>query len=158
MPKKSPRKFTAKQTAFIEAWDGNATKAAKAAGYCNPRQSAYDLLQNPYISDAIKNREALRVTEKVMTENEIREFWTQVARDTGQDIKDRLTACKLLAKAKGMFIQKVEHTGDVDHYHHGELPEAVSAMLDKIISGRGDEEGQGLHPLPHHSGVAREAA
>ena len=73
-------KLTAKQQAFVEAYAGNATAAALAAGYSEKtaRSQGQRLLTNDDIQDAIKAREARRLAPTIATRQERQEFWTSV--------------------------------------------------------------------------------
>ena len=45
---------------------------------------------------------------KIMSVNELREFWTEAARTTKNQMKDRLRASDLLGKSMGVFIERVD--------------------------------------------------
>lgn len=45
---------------------------------------------------------------------EIYAFWTSVVRDEERELRDRLKASELRAKAMGAFLDRVEHTGAVE--------------------------------------------
>lgn len=49
--------LTKKMLDFIAAWQGNAVAAARAAGYSDPKASAYKLMNNPTIIAAIKKKQ-----------------------------------------------------------------------------------------------------
>ena len=107
--------LTAKQLAFIEAWAGNGTEAAKAAGYKHPRQAAAENLRKDYILEAIKQREKERENDLIATREERQRFWTAMFRDELQDSKDRLKASELLGRSEADFIERMHHTGSIRH-------------------------------------------
>ena len=102
--------LTAKQQAFVEAYAGNATAAALAAGY-SPK-TAYSqgqrLLKIVEVQDAIKAREAKRLAPTIATRQERQEFWTSVLRSEDEAMKNRLKAAELLGKSEGDFLERVE--------------------------------------------------
>ena len=102
--------LTSKQQRFIEAYTGNATEAARMAGYS--AKTAYSpgqrLLKNSDVAAAIQRREAERQADIVATREERLMFYTQVMRNVEEDTKHRLKAAELLGKAEGDFLERVE--------------------------------------------------
>lgn len=102
--------ITTKQRRFIEAYTGNATKAAIAAGYSE--KTAYsigqELLTKPEIMERIQEREAQRLSECIASRVERQEFWTSTMRNGEEKIADRLKASELLAKSNGDFLERIE--------------------------------------------------
>ena len=103
-------KLNARQQAFVEAYAGNATAAALAAGYSerSARSQGQRLLTKADIKDAIKAREAKRLAPTIATRQERQEFWTSVLRNEDEAMKDRLKAAELLGKSEGDFLERVE--------------------------------------------------
>jgi|SRR5690554_820481 len=115
--------LTEKQRRFVEAYmgaaAGNATEAARLAGYGGDEntlsQTGHQNLRNPKISEAINER--VDSDPLVMTRFDRQRFWSRVVQGKeldGEDpaqMRDRLKASELLAKAQGDFIERVEHTG-----------------------------------------------
>ena len=103
-------KLNAKRQAFVDAWEGNATAAALAAGY-SPK-TAYSqgqrLLKVVEVQEAIKAREAQRLAPTIATRQERQEFWTSVLRNEEEAMKNRLKAAELLGKSEGDFLERVE--------------------------------------------------
>lgn len=99
---------------FVEAYmgesAGNATEAAKIAGY-SPK-TAYSqgqrLLKNVEIQAAIQERQD--ADPAIATREERQRFWTEVMNDVGADMKDRLRASEILGRASGDFIDRIDHT------------------------------------------------
>lgn len=100
-----------KQKLFAEYYCGkhlgNAEQAAIAAGY-SPRYArgnAHKLVAHSGIKayiDEINERNAPKEL-KIATIQEIQAFWTEVMNDESADLKHRLRASELSAKAKGAF-------------------------------------------------------
>ena len=103
--------LTPRQKRFVELFDGNATEAARAAGFKNPNVYSNDLMKKPEIVAAIQAREKERNADDIMTREQRQMFWTMIARDTSQKTTDRLRASELLAKSEGDFIERKELTG-----------------------------------------------
>jgi phage terminase small subunit len=108
--------LTAKQRAFVEAYAGNATEAAIAAGY-SPRwagSNADKLLKNTKIQQAIKEREPQRLAPLIWSREQRQKFWSQVANDPEQDMRDRLRASELLGKSECDFSDRLRLDGSVE--------------------------------------------
>jgi len=111
------RPLTPKQQKFADFFDGNATQAAKDAGYKgNDRilaQVGYENLRKPYILNAIIAREKPGRDEKIATRRERQEFWTEAQRNAELDIKDRFKASELLGRSQADFTDNTNHSGEV---------------------------------------------
>jgi phage terminase small subunit len=105
--------LTAKQRRFVEAYDGNARKAAIAAGYSEKTADAIgrENLRKPTILAAIKSRETIRSTPLIASRAERQQFWSSVMRDKDQQMRDRLKAAELLGKSEADFVERQEITG-----------------------------------------------
>jgi len=114
--KEATVEMTARQRAFVEAYTDNATEAAIKAGY-SPK-TAYSqgqrLLKNVEIAQAIRERENERNNPHIATREKRQQFWTRVMNDPNEDMKDRLTASKLLGQSEGDFLDRVEHSGEME--------------------------------------------
>lgn len=107
------KKLTAKQRRFVDAYDGNATAAALAAGYSakTAQRIGSENLLKPLIAAAIKAREQERSSPLIATREERQSFWTATMRDEGAGMRDRLKASELLGKSEADFIDKVQASG-----------------------------------------------
>lgn len=105
--------LTVKQKRFVELYDGNATEAAVKAGYSQKyaNRIAAQLMDNEKIVERIQEREAERDATEIMTREQRKIFWTAIARDESQSIRDRLRASELLGKSEGDFIDRKQITG-----------------------------------------------
>lgn len=113
MARVSGDKLTAKQRRFVEAYDGNATQAAIAAGYSEKtaRFMGHENLTKPYILAEIKARDTIRSTPLIASRAERQQFWSSVMRDKEQMMRDRLKAAELLGKSEADFVERQEITG-----------------------------------------------
>lgn len=105
--------LTVKQQRFVEAYDGNAHKAALAAGY-SPKTAAAigrENMQKPTIIAELKSRETIRSTPLIASRAERQQFWSSVMRDKDQQMRDRLKAAELLGKSEADFVERQEITG-----------------------------------------------
>lgn len=103
--------LTPRQKRFIDVYAGNATEAARIAGYKNANVYANQLLRNPEIVAAIRARENERSATEIMTREQRQIFWSSLVRDEAQKTMDRLRASELLAKSEGDFLDRHELTG-----------------------------------------------
>lgn len=110
--------LSAMQKKFIAAYEGNATEAAKAAGY--KERSAYNagarLMKNDEVLKAIEQKQAAANNEAVASFQERQEFLTQIMRDEDEMTKHRLKAVELLGKMCGDFSERmiIQRTGGDD--------------------------------------------
>lgn len=105
--------LTAKQQRFIDAYTGNATAAAIAAGYSEKTAPfiGAENLKKPKILAEIKSRETIRSTPLIASRAERQQFWSSVMRDKEQQMRDRLKAAELLGKSEADFVERQEITG-----------------------------------------------
>ena len=103
--------LTTKQRRFIEAYDGNATKAAIAAGY-SPKwadRQAYTLIEkNGEIREAIRQREERQRSELIADRVKRQMFWSRTMNDGSESMTARLKASELLAKSEGDFLERIQ--------------------------------------------------
>jgi len=112
--------LTPRQQAFVEhyAASGNATEAARLAGYKQPHPQGAENLLKPTIQAALAALTAGASSARIATATERQEFWTGVMRgkdkyapDDAQqpiEMKDRLKASELLGKAHQDFVDRVD--------------------------------------------------
>ena len=112
------RKLTVKQQAWVDYYKQGhtATEAARLAGYRAKDNNSFQSIgaENlrklaPYIAD----RDAVLEAPRIADMTEINAFWSEVIRDEGADMKDRLKASELRARAAGGFVDQVRLTGAV---------------------------------------------
>ena len=99
------------QKAIADAYianGGNKEQAAIAAGYSAryARGNAHKLVANSGVQQMIQARNGEIANERIADMTEINAFWSAILRDESQDVKDRLKASELRARAAGGFIDR----------------------------------------------------
>jgi Terminase small subunit len=61
--KHNPASLTAMEAKFVAAWAGNGTKAARKAGFKNPKTLGSRLLRRPRVQRAIEQKQAAMIAE-----------------------------------------------------------------------------------------------
>lgn len=131
-------KLTPKQQLFCDYYlqSANATESAIKAGYSKKtaRSVGAENLTKPYIRDCIKSRQSKIHSSNIATEVEIKEFWTNVMKDSQNEMKDRIKVSELLGKTKGMFLEKQEikiTAGTISE----ELRKLTPEELEEVLNG-----------------------
>ena len=121
-----------KQKKFVQAYMGNATEAAKIAGYSEKtaRSIGQRLLTKDDIQKAIEQREQKQTNKLIATREQRQEFWTKIMYSEEAEMKDRLKSSELLGKSQADFTDKLEVETN------GDLAELLKARREKV-SGRG---------------------
>lgn len=96
---------------YIGKCCGNAEKSVVEAGYSKKyaRGNAHKIVARKDVQEYI---EYLRskpdgiVKREIMELDELKEFWTQIAKDTRYKTSDRLRASELLGKSQGAFNEQ----------------------------------------------------
>ena len=106
-------KLTAKQQAWIDYYKaGNtAAEAARLAGYKAKSDKAFQNIGSENLGklgEYVKDRERVLEAPRIADMQEINEFWTRVVRNDALDIKDRLKASELRARAAGGFVDRLD--------------------------------------------------
>jgi phage terminase small subunit len=85
--------------------NGNAVEAAKAAGYSETyaEKKSYLLLQNNEVREYLSWLNAQIVPNAVDLSKQLNDFWFKTMTDEDENMKHRLRASELLAKAIGEF-------------------------------------------------------
>ena len=121
---------------------GNATEAAKAAGYSE--KTAYSIgaenLKKPEIQKYIKEWSNPEKNTRIATASEVLEFFTLVMRGRDYDPKNRLRAAENLAKRFGLDKENKEQTdeGQEEALYRGK--ELREALRNRKIEGLDDNE------------------
>lgn len=116
-----------KQRRFVEAYmgraAGNATEAARVAGYSDPNYGR-QIITKPNVLSAIESRQA---SDPMIPDREERQrFWGSVMRDEKEETRDRLRASELLGKSCADFVDRKEHSGP----DGGPIPVQAMATID----------------------------
>jgi phage terminase small subunit len=138
--------LTEKQRRFVEAYDGNATEAARLAGYegddATLAQVGYENLRKPEIVQAIRAYGDAEREARIATKIQRQKFWTEMMADKRMDPSARLRASELLGKSERDFVERVEHSGPdgkaiplnvsqlTDEELHKQALEAAKALLE----------------------------
>ena len=137
-----------RRRAFCDAYiqSGNATEAARAAGYSErtARSIAQRMLTYVDIQEYIAQRNEEISAASIAGAKEIREFWTSILRDRDAPNVDRIRASELLAKAKGVFAPEryaltVESDKAIREAVHELTLDEARAKLQAIRSKRDEE-------------------
>lgn len=118
--KRDKNGLTPRQKLFADYYLENpiAEVAARKAGYSEAvvKADAYKLLGYPGVKAYIDERNRLVDNKKIASLAEIKEFWTNMVRMEEKGViesKDRLKASEYIAKTYGAFLDKVEHSGEM---------------------------------------------
>lgn len=110
-------KLSQKQKAFADYYiqSGNATEAAIKAGYSKKtaKEIGCENLTKPNIVSYIESQNKIIESDRIADMKEVKEFWTNVLRNRGIDLKDRLKASEFIAKTNAAFIEKIEASGSM---------------------------------------------
>jgi phage terminase small subunit len=107
--------LNARQRAFIAAYAGNATEAARVAGYTGSDAvlgvTGHELLKNPKIRAAIDRRQARREEKLIATREEVEQRLTKLIRSTKPELA--LKAMAQFAKMSGWNLTKLLVQGEL---------------------------------------------
>lgn len=133
-----PKKLTEKQLRFIENYAGNASEAARLAGYPPKYASRIgsELMKDPRIRLKIQERKTK--CSKIMTREERQIFWTSIVNDETLPIETRLRASELLGKSEADFTDKVTMDAKIKQRKFEEYSDAelVEIMADKYLTAK----------------------
>lgn len=120
------KKLSEKQKAFADYYieTGNATEAARKAGYSNKytNTNANKLLQNTTVKAYLDERLKKIADERIAKPTEVLQYLTKVMRGEERDqfdldapLNERTKAAELLGKRYRLFTerQEIEHSGEV---------------------------------------------
>lgn len=114
---KKEKPLTTREQKFVEYYSGNAIDAAKKAGYTGTDNTisvtAHRLLRKPKIKDAIRQREKTEKRPHIMNRQERQAFWTKVAQDSNEDMRNRIRASELLGKSEADFTANHNVKGEI---------------------------------------------
>jgi phage terminase small subunit len=109
--------LNSRQRKFVNVYTGNATEAARLAGYSGNANTlhvtGHDLLRNPTIKAAIDAREKTMLEPIIATRHNRQMFWTSVMNDKTVDLNVRLKASELLGKSQADFTLKIDASVNV---------------------------------------------
>ena len=135
------KNLTPKQKAFADYYIelGNATEAARRAGYKKPNVQGSQNLEKLSIKSYIEERVKALDEKRIAKGEEVLQYLTKVMRGEEKDqfgldpsLQDRTKAAELLGKRYRLFVDKVEQKVDATVNS--------TAKLDSILNQLGDEE------------------
>lgn len=108
------KKITAKQQAWIDYYkQGHGIgESAKLAGYKAKNDNTFYSIGSENLRKLekyVKDRETVLESPRIADMKEINEFWSDVMRNDKAEMKDRIKASELRARAAGGFIDRVQH-------------------------------------------------
>ena len=122
------------QARFVHVYQGNGTLAARNAGYKGNDKTlavqASRLLKDERVKQAMNDRPSPTDTREPLTPDQILSQWTTLAADHTVPASIRIKALENLARAHGMFIDKVAIKGQFEHTHLERLSD--SELLDQL--------------------------
>lgn len=111
------KKLTPKQKAFADYYIelGNATEAARRAGYKKPNVQGSQNLEKLSVKSYIKERIKILDEKRIAKGEEVLQYLTKVMRGEEKDqfgldasLQDRTKAAELLGKRYRLFVDKVD--------------------------------------------------
>jgi len=107
------KQLSDKQLRFVELFNGNAMDTAALVGYKYPKDAGSRLLKNVEICRLIQERRSQEIKPDIMNRQELQKFWSDMAKDTEMKPLERLKASEHLAKSEGLFLDRVENSGEI---------------------------------------------
>jgi hypothetical protein len=114
---------------FVELYDGDAKETVKhlynyPMGKMTRADRAIRLLKDKRVQKALAKKST------ILSKIALKELWSELATNTKVPVRDRLAASQLLAKSKGMFIERHKVEGKISFAHfveaaHGKGPLAL---------------------------------
>ena len=135
----NPRILNSRQIGFVAAWTGNATDAARAAGYSHPKASAQQLVHNPAVQEALKEKQIAMAQESgkrlgrqisICRADIINHLWDlacKSASETGNNIYGQIRATSELADIMGM---KIKSTPDLEKELAGKTEDEITFFVE----------------------------
>ena len=108
------KELNQRQKAFCDFYlqSGNATQSYLAAGYkVSPEVAAVkasELVRIGKVQEYIAERQKQVDKSRIADIEEVQQFWAEVMRDKEAGNLNRLKASELIAKAQGMFTERVQ--------------------------------------------------
>lgn len=133
------KKLTPKQRAFADYYIelGNATEAARRAGYKKPNVQGSQNLEKLSIKSYIDERINVLDEKRIAKGEEVLEYLTKVMRGEEKDqfgldasLQDRTKAAELLGKRYRLFVDKVEKDSNVNVNSTTKLDSILNQLKD----------------------------
>ncbi len=135
-------KLSVMQARFVLAFTGNASAAARVAGYANPGVAGHKLLKLDKVIralDSLTDRASdTHDGRKLLTRSDLMLIWSELASDPEATWKNRLKAMDSLAKSQGIFIDRSQIISNVRIESLDKLSDAeLYAQLDVLLAEMG---------------------
>ena len=133
------KKLTPKQKAFADYYIelGNATEAARRAGYKKPNVQGSQNLEKLSIKSYIQERIKALDEKRIAKGEEVLQYLTKVMRGEEKDqfgldpsLQDRTKAAELLGKRYRLFVDKVEQKVDATVNSTAKLDSILNQLVD----------------------------
>ena len=133
------KKLTPKQKAFADYYIelGNATEAARRAGYKKPNVQGSQNLEKLSIKSYIDERINVLDEKRIAKGEEVLEYLTKVMRGEEKDqfgldasLQDRTKAAELLGKRYRLFVDKVEKDSNINVNSTTKLDSILNQLKD----------------------------
>lgn len=139
---RTKHKLSVMQAKFVLAFTGNASAAARVAGYANPGVAGCKLLKLDKVIralDRLTDRDSASMDgRKLLTRNDLMLIWSELASDPEATWKHRLKAMDSLAKSQGIFIDRSQIISNVRIESLDKLSDAeLYAQLDVLLAEMG---------------------
>lgn len=108
-------KLSARKQKFVDAYAGNATEAAIAAGLSKKTAKAAGsrMFNDADVQAAIRARDKEAAKASIATRQQRQQFWTKVLLAENEKMADRLKASELLGRSEADFTDKMEVKGEL---------------------------------------------
>lgn len=131
--------LTEKRRRFVLAYVqcGNASEAAREAGYAKPMQEGHSLLRNPEVMAAISALTAPKEASRIASTEALHERMSDIAMGMVEEARpsDMVAATKLLLTCRGELVKKHEHT----HAQVGSREELIAKLEQTLTRLKGGE-------------------
>lgn len=131
------KELTPRQKAFADNYieSGNATAAAKKAGYKQPKQQGSRLLTNVDISAYISERTRPTEEKRIASGDEVMEFFSKVMRG---EIKDQFGLDASLADRTKAAVEIAKRTVDIDNKNNAgsDIAENMKTLADILLNSK----------------------
>lgn len=131
--------LTEKRRRFVIAYVqcGNASEAAREAGYAKAPEEGHRLLKNAQVQAAISALTAPKEERRIATTEQLHQRLSDIAMGIVDDIEpkgsDMVSAAKLLLTCRGELIKKHEHT----HAQVGSREELIAKLEQTLTRLKG---------------------
>ena len=127
--------LTPRQLMFADEYvaSGNAYQSAIKAGYSEnyAKGNVIKLLENVSVKSYLKSVADKLQSEKIADMREVKEYWTKTMRNEEEETRERTKASELIARTNAAFVDKIEHSGNVDI--NNPMKELTTEELRKLI-------------------------